>query len=103
MGPIDNTSAALMSATVPFFPPSQPDETLNSRVSRYHVMAGNSTFGATLDELFGNPLTGLDQVVTRGIEVLATRLPGDPHNNLLNILTENTRVRQFEAVFHPFS
>lgn len=98
MGPIDNSAAALMSATVPFFPPSQPDETLNSRVSRYHVMAGNSTFGATLDELFGNPLTGLDQVVTRGIEVLATRLPGDPRTNLLNILTENTLL----PLFQPF-
>jgi hypothetical protein len=94
----DNNAAALMSATVPFFPPSQPDETLNSRVSRYHVMAGNSTFGATLDELFGNPLTGLDQAVPPGIDVLAMSLPGDPRTNLLNILSENTLL----PLFQPF-
>lgn len=87
-----------MSSTVPFFPPSQPDETLNSRVSRYHVVAGNSSSRATLTELFGSPRTGLYQVVPPGIEILANRLPGDPSDNLLNILSENTLL----PLFQPF-
>lgn len=98
MLPNDYTSVIFMPSTILFFPPSQPDETLNSRVSRYHVMAGNSTFGGTLDDLFGSPLTGLDQVVPCGIDALATRLPGDPHAHLLNILSENTLL----PLFQPF-
>jgi hypothetical protein len=66
-----------MPTSITFFPPSQPDETLNSRVSRYHLIAGNSTTSATLEELFCNPLTGLDQIVPPPIDVLAARLPGD--------------------------
>ena len=98
MLPNNNSAASLMSVIIPFFPPSQPDETLNSRVSRYHVVAGNSTSSATLNELFGSPQTGLDQVVPPGIELLATRLPGDPHTNVLNILSENTLL----PLFQPF-
>lgn len=98
MVPNHNSAVALMSRTVPFFPPSQPDEALNSRVSRYHVVAGNSSSTVTLNELFGAPQTGLDQVVPPGLEVLATRLPGDPRTNLLNILSENTLL----PLFQPF-
>lgn len=73
-----------------FFPPALPDETLIPRVSRYHIISGNSTHSTTLTELFQQLRIGLSQVVPPYIEVLASRLPGDTQENLQTIIQENT-------------
>ncbi|WP_295754644.1 TnsD family Tn7-like transposition protein [Undibacterium sp.] len=79
-----------MLPAISFFPPAFPSETLNSRVSRYHIMSGNSTQGKTIAELFQQSSLGLSQIVPPHLDVLALRLPGDASENLKSIIHENT-------------
>ena len=81
-----------------FFPPSLPNESLVSRVSRYHLMSGNRTEQSTFMELFGRTGFMLSGVVPSYIEVLAARLPGDEDTNLATIIQDNTLL----PVFRPF-
>ena len=73
-----------------FFPPSLPNESLVSRVSRYHLMSGNRTKQSTFMELFGRTGFMLSGVVPSYIEVLAARLPGEEDTNLATIIQDNT-------------
>lgn len=81
-----------------FFPPSLPDESLISRVSRYHLISGSRTEQSTFGELFSRGGFNLGGVVPGYIEVLAARLPGDADTNLAKILQENTLL----PAFRPF-
>lgn len=90
-----------MNNQLPFFPSSLPDETLLSRVSRYHLLSGNKTINNTFDELFGKPPFPLEQIVPPGIEVLAARLPGEQRNSLKTLLLENTLLPLFLPYLAP--
>ncbi|MEJ2795286.1 TnsD family Tn7-like transposition protein [Iodobacter sp. LRB] len=81
-----------------FFPPSLPDESLISRVSRYHLISGNRTEQSTFGELCSRVRLNLGSVVPAYIEVLAARLPGDADANLAKILQDNTLL----PAFRPF-
>lgn len=81
-----------------FFPAGLPDETLLSRVSRYHIIEGNSTFAATLKQLFGNPLSDLSKIVPKCTEDLAAKLPGQPSENAHALTAANTLL----PLFSPF-
>lgn len=81
-----------------FFPASLPDETLLSRVSRYHIIAGNATFTATLKQLFGNPQSDFSKIVPHCIDDLAARLPGEPSENARALASTNTLL----PLFSPF-
>lgn len=81
-----------------FFPPTLPNESLISRVSRYHVISGNRTEQLTFGELFSRGGFNLGGVVPGYIEVLAARLPGDADSNLVKILQDNTLL----PAFRPF-
>lgn len=83
---------------IPFFPSTFPGETLHSRVSRYHIISGNSTYNSTIIELFQLTQIALSQVVPPGIDVLAARLPGTATQNLKTIIQENTLL----PLFLPF-
>lgn len=90
-----------MDHKLPFFPSSLPDETLLSRVSRYHLLSGNKTINNTFDELFGKSPFPLEQIVPLGIEVLAAQLPGEPRDSLKTLLLENTLLPLFLPYLAP--
>jgi hypothetical protein len=83
---------------LPFFPASLPDEILISRVSRHHIVEGNSAVPTTLEQLFGRTQTELGHVVPRGIDTLAGRLPGETVENLRVLTSANTLL----PLFSPF-
>ncbi|MCS0659767.1 TnsD family Tn7-like transposition protein [Massilia terrae] len=83
---------------LPFFPASLPDETLFSRVSRYHLLRGNRTDQQTFDELFSQKPFILSRVVPPFTDVLAARLPGSQTANLQSIINQNTLF----PLFRPF-
>lgn len=76
-----------------FFPASFPDETLFSRVSRYHLLTGERRHDTTFHALFGR-VSSLDftELAPPSLSVLASLLPGDPMVQLGNLLVENTFV-----------
>lgn len=76
-----------------FFPASFPDETLYSRISRYHILTGDRRHDTTFHTLFGR-VNSLDftELAPPSLSVLASLLPGDPMVQLGNLLVENTFV-----------
>ena len=83
---------------LPFFPASLPDETLISRVSRFHILRGNATNQLTFRELFDRDTSAVDLIVPVNLNVLANRLPGIPTENIKNLLRTNTLF----PLFRPF-
>lgn len=81
-----------------FFPVSMPDETLQSRIARYHLLSGNKTEAETFIDIFGSSPFSL-QIIPKKIEDLAERLPGGKEENLLELLNTNT----IFPVYKPFS
>lgn len=79
---------------LPFFPASLPDETLLSRVIRYHLLSAESKDEVTFQALFGQTGDKVDftELAPPCLAVLASLLPGDPLVQLGNILSENTLV-----------
>lgn len=76
-----------------FFPASFPDETLFSRVSRYHLLTGDRRHDTTFHALFGR-VNSLDftELAPPSLPALASLLPGDTVVQLGNLLVENTFV-----------
>lgn len=76
-----------------FFPASFPDETLFSRVSRYHLLTGDRRHDTTFHALFGR-INSLDftELAPPSLPALASLLPGDAVVQLGNLLVENTFV-----------
>lgn len=86
-----------MPSTILFFPSSLPDETLQSRIARYHILSGNRTENETFRDIFGTTPFSLNIIPNR-IEDFASRLPGDQDTNLNDLLTLNTIL----PVYKPF-
>ena len=82
---------------IPFFPSSLPDETLHSRVSRYHFLSGNKTQPLTFRDAFDAAPFPLDVVVPKKITQLAERLPGEAADNLKSLLNTNTLLPLFPS------
>lgn len=85
-----------------FFPMSMPDEILHSRITRYHFLSGNRTATETFQDLFGSAPFSMG-ILPKQIEVLASRLPGDPARNLDELICANTifpAYRPFLGVGH---
>lgn len=74
-----------------------PDETLHSRITRYHFLSGNRTAAETFQDLFRSAPFSVG-ILPKQIEVLAARLPGDPESNLDELIRANT---MFPA-YRPF-
>jgi TniQ len=87
-------TSSLQARKLPFFPASFPDETLLSRVSRYHLLTGERKDDITFHTLFGQLGATVDftELAPPSLTVLASLLPGDPMVQLGNILQENTLV-----------
>jgi hypothetical protein len=71
---------------------SMPDETLHSRITRYHFLSGNRTEAETFRDLFGSDPFGVG-MLPKKIEVLAGReisksssaaTPRFPHTGLFS-------------------
>lgn len=72
-----------------FFPNSMPDETLHSRITRYHLLSGNMTETESFRDLFGAVPFCLS-MLPKQVEVLAARLPGNAESNLEELINSNT-------------
>lgn len=72
-----------------FFPMSMPNETLHSRITRYHYLSGNKTEPETFRDLFDAAPFPLI-ILPKQIETLATRLPGEAESNLSELIETNT-------------
>ena len=66
-----------------------PDETLHSRITRYHYLSGNKTEPETFRDLFDAAPFPLI-ILPKQIETLAARLPGDAESNLGELIEINT-------------
>lgn len=75
---------------LPFFPASLPDESLASRVTRFHIERGNATTRETYSELFGASPFAMSNLFMPRIEALAQRLPGGLHANVEKLIREGT-------------
>ena len=84
---------------LPFFPAGFPDETIGSRVSRYHIRRGRPTNNATYSELFNRPPFSLTPLVQSHLDKLAVRLPGSPVENLRQLQDESTLLPLFRRFF----
>ncbi|WP_198530193.1 TniQ family protein, partial [Burkholderia pseudomallei] len=83
-------------STLLFFVPSLPDETIQSRVARHHLLSGNRMETQTFLDLFDSAPSSLEDVVPPGLNRLADRM-GDAPNSALQILLErNTLLPLFE-------
>jgi hypothetical protein len=83
--------------TATFFPKRLPNETISSRIGRYHILSGNRTSTATFKQL-GFPVGAVDHIVSPYLEAMALRLPGDAATNFLTLIRENTLL----PLFKPF-
>jgi hypothetical protein len=86
-----------MAQSILFFPASMPDETLQSRVARYHVLSGNKTENDTFRDIFGTTPFAM-KIIPNRIDDLASRLPGEKEFNLNELLLSNTIL----PVYKPF-
>ncbi|VVO74482.1 hypothetical protein PS838_01474 [Pseudomonas fluorescens] len=78
-----------MQKSILFFPTSLPDETLQSRITRYHLLSGNRSEHETFCDIFGvSPF--IMNIIPNRIGDLAARLPGDKDSNLNELLSLNT-------------
>ena len=89
------SSKIVMTQLLPFFPESFPDETLLSRISRFHLLSGNRTDDLTSKELFGKRLKLNMVVPVYALKQLSSKLPGEPDETLHSLLQENTLLPAF--------
>ena len=77
-------------AQLAFFPSSLPDETIYSRISRYHVLAGHRNCLTTYSKLFRRRPFALGEVAPARLSVLVSRIPNAPRGFLGELLRKNT-------------
>ncbi|WGG50947.1 hypothetical protein [Rugamonas sp. DEMB1] len=88
---------------LPFFPAGFPDETIGSRVIRYHIRRGCPTMYAMYKHLFGKSPFSLTGLVQPHLAKLAEKLPGSPQANLLELQHDSTLLPLFQQFFGPKS
>lgn len=86
---------------LPFFPAGFPDETIGSRVSRYHIRRGRPTMYTTYKQLFGKLPFSLTGLVQQHLDKLAEKLPGSVHENLAELQRDSTLLPLFQQFFGP--
>jgi hypothetical protein len=86
-------------APIPFFPAGLPDETIGSRVSRYHIRRGKPTTATTFRQLFDRSPFSLTNLIQPHLEALAARLPGSQAQNLAHLQAESTLLPLYQRFF----
>ncbi|POZ80131.1 hypothetical protein [Burkholderia contaminans] len=81
-----------------FFVPSLPDETIQSRVARHHVLSGNRVESDTFLDLFDSAPFSLEQIVPPSLMRLADRVNDGSQAALQTLLAGNT----LWPLFEPF-
>lgn len=82
--------------TLPFFPAGLPDETIGSRISRYHILRGQPTAQSTYKQLFERAPFSMTCLVQPHLYKLAKKLPGSPEENLIYIYNDSTLLPLFQ-------
>lgn len=83
-------SAKSPDASLPYFPVGLPDETIGSRISRYHILRGQPTTQATYRELFNRTPFSSNGMVHPHLDKLAKKLPGSATHNLTGLQNDST-------------
>lgn len=79
------------------FPDSLPDELHVSQTGRLHRDSGNLATLQTFRDTYGVAPFRLTQWIPTNLEVFAAKLPGDPTQNVANLLRNNTLYPLFET------
>lgn len=80
---------------LPFFVSGFPDETIASRISRYHLLRGNAKASDTFGELFESGPFNIGHWIPQNLNVLASKLPGVPSINLETLHGDGTLLTLF--------
>jgi hypothetical protein len=81
-----------------FFPTALPDETLHSRISRYHRLSGNWQERQTLDEIFGTHLLVATANLPSHLSALLAALPEHAQLSMVQLIDSATVL----PYFRPF-
>lgn len=79
------------------FPDSLPDEIHVSQTGRLHCDSGNLSTRQTFLDTYGTAPFRLTQWIPTNLEIYAAKLPGDPIQNIENLLRNNTLYPLFET------
>ena len=85
-----DTLALLTMVQLAFFPGSLPDESIYSRISRYHILSGHRDCRTTYSQLFRSTPFAFGEVVPPRLSILVSRIPQAPPRLLGQILRHNT-------------
>lgn len=77
---------------LPFFPVGLPDETVGSRISRYHILRGLQSNAMTFKQIFNRPPFRVYTMLPTYLDRLAMKLPGSAEGNLMALRDEGTLV-----------
>ncbi len=85
-----NTTDNSSNTMLPYFPAGFPDETIGSRISRYHILRGQPTIQTTYGQLFDRLPFSSNAMVHPHLDRLAKKLPGSAAHNLMTLHAEST-------------
>lgn len=91
-------------ATIPhlrFFPSRLPDETLHSRVSRFHTLSGNLDDRHTLQDAFGSHTLVATSHLPSHLNALSSRLPDGVCSGVDELLGQATLFPYFRLFLQP--
>lgn len=86
-----------MNERIFLFPDSLPDELHVSQTGRLHCDSGNLSTRQTFLDTYGTAPFRLTQWIPTNLEIFAAKLPGDPIQNIENLLRNNTLYPLFET------
>lgn len=84
-----------------FFPPALPDETLHSRVARYHRLSGNLDDRLTLREVFGSQSLVATSLLPSHLRLMSSRLPERAETCADGLLEQGTVFPYYRPLLAP--
>lgn len=84
-----------------FFPAALPDETLHSRISRYHRLSGNWQERQSLDEIFGTHLLVATANLPSHLSALLAALPEHVQLSMEQLIDSATMLPYFRPFLRP--
>ncbi|MDQ1920749.1 TnsD family Tn7-like transposition protein [Massilia pseudoviolaceinigra] len=84
-----------------FFPAALPDETLHSRISRYHRLSGNPQERQTLDEIFGTHVLVATANLPSHLSALLAAMPEHAQLSMEQLIDSATVLPYFRPFLRP--